>query len=308
MHKFHSAFSHRFARPITKALITITLATAVPMLESCSRTEPKAPEPVSIYIDQNGKPVSPPKDLLIVRLDEEGNPMSPPSDYIIYKVSKLPKGDLPKLVDILNNGTEGEQKDAAWEIAKMDIDRQTKVDILLTVYERDKVPWLVTNTTGYRLKGIFKNHPTEWELSRIKQAYERANSDSRWHLLDTLEEIQDPLIRQFAVDMLSDPGDRLLALRCLQHQKLDTPTIKILEKLLYDELAGWDAESTQDVLTELLDLLRNKGIIPWDACNYKQALSTSQDQKGQRVGMSRSEALDCKTKFSYPKPFDSTNP
>jgi hypothetical protein len=308
MQKFAHFSNSRMLRPLAKVLTVFTFATAALMVESCSRTEPKAPEPVYIYLDQNGKPIFPPKDLLVLRLGDNGDPISVPEGYMAFKVPNLPKGDLPKLVDILNHGTEEEQKDAAWEIAKMDIDRQMKVDILLTTFERENAPWLVTNTAGYRLKDIIKNQPTEWELSRIRQAYERANEHSRYSLLSALQDISNPLIRQLAVNALSDPGSRLLALRCLQHQKLDTPTIKVLEQLLYDEAAGWNSEHTQDVLTELLYLLHSRGIIPWNACNYQRSLSVDQDQKSQRVGMSRSEALDCSTKFRYPEPFDGVSP
>lgn len=307
MHKFHSAFSQRFSRPLAKVLALVTLATAAPMLESCARTKHNVP--IYIYLDQNRKPVSPPKDLLIVRLNDEGEPINVPSGYLAFKVPK-PQAEqtLEQLVYKLNHGTEEEQQDAIWKIDEMDIERKKKVDIYLSVYEQENPDYTVMNHVESGLQKITSGEPNEDEIFRIRLAYENAKSFPRYMLLEAIRQFRHPEIRELAVRSLSDTGLRLPALKCLQYQQLDTPTIKALERLLYDEKAGWDAESNQDVLTELLYLLHSRGIISRNACNYQRTLSTSQDKRGQRVGMSRSEALDCSTKFNYPKPFDSTVP
>lgn len=305
MQKFAHFSNSRLLHPLVKVMAVITFATAVPLLESCSRTEPKTPEPVYIYLDQNGKPISPPKDLLIVRLDEDGEPINVPQGYYMYKTRKVqPEETLEQLVYTLNHGTEKEQRDAIWKIDEMAIERKRKVDIYLSVYEQEKPDFTVMNHAESGLQKIIAGEPNEDEVFRIRLAYENAKNFPRYMLLDAIRQFRHPEIRELAVRSLSDPGLRLSALKCLQYQQLNTPTIKALERLLYDEKAGWDTESTQDVLTELLYLLHSRGIISQDACNYQRSLSVNQDQQSKSVGMSRAEVLDCRTKFRYPEPFD----
>ncbi len=211
--------------------------------------------------------------------------------YIIETLSVVARTHINMLIDAIENSTDSSQEgNAARVIAGMDIEKHKKLETLLGLYSRPKAERALF-VAKIEIQKLLSRPINNQDVALIKSAYKKATDYGKYELLDIIGDYQHPEFARLIASALGDKesGTRIKAINRLKNQDIDSTILSAIKARVKEE-------DDPDTLVAILVLLRDKGVISGEACDYSAVRQVQRDSKG-KLKVGKSQALTCNIKL-----------